>query len=180
MGWRDIADVEVEQGRIATSQTAFALRDNPAGIAEGAPLAPRITIHALEALTAGDEVRHRRNDTATTQSGTFVEAYALTLAQPGAVRVKWEHARSGGSQGSNSTARVLLDGVQVGGDTVQGGSWGAKSQDVTGILPGSVVSIQHKIGHAADISGVRNVTVCTGGPNIWPCPPGYEFSEAPE
>jgi hypothetical protein len=179
-GYREIADVEVEQGRIATSQTAVALRDNPKAIAEGAPTATRIEIHALVALTAGDEVRFDMPDEVNTQSGSYVEAFAITLAQPGACRVKWEHRRSAGGEGSNSTARVLKNGVQVGDATTQGGSWAAESQDVTDILAGDVITIEHRIGNVADTSGVRNVTICTGGPNIWPCPRGYVFSAAPE
>ncbi len=179
-GYREIADVEVQQGRIATSQTATAFRDNPKAIAEGAPTAPRIDIHALTELTVGDVVRFDRPDLVTTQSGSYEEAFSITLAQRGACRVKWEHSRSGGSQGSNSSARVMLNGVQVGDVTTQGGSWAAESQDVTDIVAGDVVTIEHRIGNAADTSGVRNVQVCTGGPNIWPCSRGYVFSDAPE
>jgi hypothetical protein len=179
-GYREIADVEVEQGRIATSQTAVALRDNPKAIAEGAPTAPRIDIHALVALTVGDVVRFDLPDTVTTQSGSYVQAFAITLAQRGACRVKWEHSRFSGSQGSNSSTRVLLNGVQVGDVTAAGGSWAARAQDVTGIAAGDVISIEHRIGNVADTSGVRNVQICTGGVNIWPCSRGYVFSDAPE
>ncbi len=161
---------------ILTSPTMYALYENPMAIARGAPDAPRLSIHAIEELAAGDEVRYERLEVQNNPSGDEVEALNWTFIQRGSVRITFEHARTNGS-GANSTVYIYKDGVEVQTFT-QGATYGAKTYDLTSIVPGTVLLITHK-GSASATSGIRYLRMRTAGTDIWPTVPWLKFSTVP-
>lgn len=171
---RTAADLDPDT--IATSPTAYALYENPMAIARGAPAAPRISIHAIEELTAGDTVRYERAETQTNPSGSEVEALNWTFVQRGSVRITFEHSRTNGS-GANSVVRIYKDGAELTSFSI-GSNWTAQTYDLMDIVPGTVLIITHA-GSATATSGVRNLRMRTAGTDIWPTVPYLKFSTVP-
>jgi len=79
--WTDIANASLEPGAPARSVDAFALRDNPVAIAEGAAGAPKIEAQALD--TSADEMRWvgaRIAQTTATEIGAIIVAWNTTTS----------------------------------------------------------------------------------------------------
>ena len=81
--YRSIDDSEVDPDAPVTSDLAYALRDNPIAIAEGASGAPRVQMAAFPRLVEGSVIKFDRSIT-----GTITEqALAFGFVQFGTVRL---------------------------------------------------------------------------------------------
>lgn len=171
------AAADLDPDKIATSPTAYALYENPLAIARGDPAAPRISPWALERIAAGDEVRYENLDAQANGTTVYVEVLAFPFIQKGSVRVSFEHARTSGS-GSNSEVELLVDGVVVTSWTV-GGTWTERIYDVTGLVPGSYLVLQHRMQSTAATSSVRYLRMSTAGTDLWRGDRYLRFSDEP-
>lgn len=172
---RGTADLDPD--KIATSPTAYALYENPLAIARGDPAAPRISPWALERIEAGDEVRYENLTAQTNNTTSFVEVLAFPFIQKGSIRITLEHSRSSGS-GSNSEVQILVDGVVETSWSV-GGTWTERSYDLTGIVPGTYVVVQHRMASTDATSSVRNLRMSTAGTDLWRGERYLKFSDEP-
>jgi hypothetical protein len=140
---------------------AYAWRDNPIAIAEGATGAQRIYLRALEQLTAGDLVRSSLDGEISVGMGESTN-FLISFIQSGTVRFSFEHRVSiisitrtrQGIQGTLSTFPS------------PGNVWTPRSVDVS-VLPGDTVRvIATNTTAATEI--IRLQRVSTSGADIWP------------
>jgi hypothetical protein len=85
-----IANGDIDQDSAITQPLMTALRDNPIALAEGASGAPRISLLALERLTAGNVViGEDLNTYSHNNSSPVLNIITFALAQKGSLRIKY-------------------------------------------------------------------------------------------
>lgn len=167
--YRTIADIEVEQGRVATSQTAFAFRDNTLAIIEGTPGAPHINPWSMTQTTvAGDQLRyHEPGEWHTDSEGGDVQAALVMVLASGSVRMSAAHRGNAGADGG--AARMQF--IHIRGSTVtsqgvwtrnDGDGFATRTADVT-VLPGDALAVLHRRNSGAGISRVGVFSLLTSG-----------------
>lgn len=171
--YRAIADIEVEEGRIAVAQTAQAFKDNWISGFEGAPGAPRISPWAfLQVVEAGDVVRyHQPGESHAFQGNDELQAFPTTILARGVVRVSVSHRANSGADGGS--ARIEI--IRVRGTTVASqGSWTrndgqsfiVRTADVA-VEPGDMICILHRRNSGSGISRAALFTLSTSGAWFW-------------
>lgn len=106
--YRVIADSEVQPDAPVTSSLGFALRDNPAAIAEGAPGAPKVRSEAMALRTAAAD---RTSDgafftlTSIDRIATFMVNSHVNIGStsPGGASIRYRTSTNGGSTWSGYT-----------------------------------------------------------------------------
>ena len=106
--YRVIADSEVQPDAPVTSSLGFALRDNPAAIAQGADGAPKVRSEALNLRTASgdrtsDGVIFTLNGVDRVQTIMVNSYITLTFGNPGSATVRYRTSTNGGSTWSEYT-----------------------------------------------------------------------------
>ena len=106
--YRVIADSEVQPDAPVTSSLGFALRDNPAAIAEGAPGAPKVRSEALNLRTAAggrtsDGVVFTLNGLDRVQALMVNSYVSITYTAAGNAAVRYRTSTNGGSTWSGYT-----------------------------------------------------------------------------
>lgn len=152
-----ILDDEILPDSPGTSILFFRLRDNPQAIAEGAAGAPRVQIGALQRLTAGSEVRIRRDNPPTGTTGTALE---FSLLQSGEIRVTFDRADSG----TTITLRRWRGTNYI--DIYVGDPATPQTFDVS-VLPGDRITLTWT-GSQPGSDGVINARMSTGGEDYFP------------
>lgn len=162
-----IPNGDIDQDSPGTQPLFTLLRDNPIAITEGAPGAPRII---GEAMATADELTPftvaasdaesillgsvNTTGTLSTSSTSYVEAYSFTVgAYTGSARYKLSHSATGGA---TSDLRVKKNGGVV--TTWSTTSSASRSSDIS-VVPGDVISWEHKIGLGTETSSVSGVDV---------------------
>ena len=148
-----ILNSQIEPKAPVTSELMFQLRDNPIATAEGAIGAPRIALGSLERLEAGEEIRVRGEEAA---SSSFV----FEFLQAGTITVRVElvaGAATSATVGVNRTRGGITTAIQQGLLTLP------VSIDVS-VLPGDKIVAS---GALASPSAVLT-TLRTGGQDLWP------------
>lgn len=159
----------------ARSIDAIALRDNPVAIAEGAAGAPRIRTVALQPPVAGDTylINRLQDAEADTSNANYPNEHfhryysysqhiGVLVLVAGSIRCKAEHRRT--ASGSNSTLRILKNGVQEiewTADPIN--TWYSRSYDLD-VNVGDIVIFQQKGGSAA--SRWRNLRIYSDNPDM--------------
>ena len=111
--YRVIADSEVQPDAPVTSSLGFALRDNPAGIAEGAPGAPKVRSAALN-LTAGSGSRttvgtiFQLNNIG--RLSAFHVSSAVSSGGSGSAAISYQTSTDGGSSWGSDNVIILFSG----------------------------------------------------------------------
>jgi len=181
-----IQNANLEPGAPWISSTAFALRDNPEAIAQGAAGAPRIQEGAMGAgsiaidkassISAGSSVKFRRDAETVTSSTSFVTVVDEYIANTGSsVRVYVDQRVSvGDANDRQSEVRVLRNGSVMQSWTTQSQTFVSRSVDVS-FSQHDRIRIQHRetSGDAGN-STLRNMRFGTSGRSIWPGRAGYE------
>ena len=166
--YTDISDSAVDPDAPLTSELAYAWRDNPIAIAEGALGAPRIAIGALQRITAGDSIRSR-NDAVQSVETTDVTASLLGLGfafmQAGSIRVSFSHSGTG----SNAFVERLRNGVATTiasfANTL---SLVSRTVDVS-VLPGDYVTINNTDGGTGTNQVILSLCrFSTNGEDLYP------------
>lgn len=174
--WAPPADSALDVEAPIRSVDITAIRDLTGAAFRGAPAAPRLSIHALPPIAAGDTIRYEDTREQSTTSATYITVLDWAFAQPGSVRVTLEHARTAAGSGS-SQVRVLVDG-SVEGDWQAGGTWTARSIDVEDMVAGTRVVVQHRSTGGPECT-IRDIRMKTDGSDIWPSVGYIKFSTAP-
>lgn len=156
MAWTNIPDTAVQIGGLPSGSTMTAIRDNPPAIAEGATGAPRVRIGALQRLTAGDEVRIRRDNPAGATGGTALD---FALLQSGEIRITFER-RDSGTTITLTRFRATTSVVIYSGDPAT-----PQTFDVS-VLPGDWITLKWTGLNAA--KGIINARMSTGGEDYYP------------
>lgn len=166
--WTNITDSQVDPDAPLTSELAYAWRDNPVAIAEGAVGAPRIAPGALTRVSPGDEIRMRLDGEI---SSTALQERFFAFAQKGTVRVFYSHRAS--TNGGTATLFRRRVGVQttLASDT-NTSTYVTRTVDVD-VLPGDVLVIRNIPPIGGNTVYLRNCRVGTDGGDLFPgseCP----------
>ena len=111
--YRVVADSEVQPDAPVTSSLGFALRDNPAGIAEGAPGAPKVRSAALN-LTAGSGSRttvgtiFQLNNIG--RLSAFHVSSAVRAGSSGIAAISYQTSTDGGSSWGSDNVIISFSG----------------------------------------------------------------------
>ena len=174
-----VSDEVIAHKKPITLQTGRALRDNMlslnsdqialiAAIVAGDAGAARIRINALQRVTAGDQIRSRR-DASQSDSATDILAevtgHSFGFMQAGSIRAYFEHSGTG----SFAQVRRVRNSVDtVIGEYANSGSLVARSVDVD-VLPGDLVYIYNSDGGAGSNSvTLQNCRFATAGEHLYP------------
>ena len=154
--WVTITDSQVDPDAPLTSELAYAWRDNPVAIAEGAVGAPRIRIGALQRLTAGNVARITNNPAASAGGNLF----DVGFLQVGSVRVTFDKRA-----GTGSMTFTRLRGATT--TTIYSGTISAAgtTSDVD-VEPGDRIRVVWSGGGGS--SGIYNGAISTGGEDYFP------------
>lgn len=151
-----ISDTSLDPDAPITSALGYAFRNNPIAIAEGASGAPRVRIGALQRLSAGTNVRIRRDNPASSTSGTALD---FALLQSGEIRITFDRRNAGTTitltRIRGTTSVVIYNGDP---DTPQ-------TFDVS-VLPGDVITL--KWTGSISSQGIINARMSTGGEDYFP------------
>lgn len=158
--WFDIPDTSIDPDAPLTSELAYAWRDNPIAIAEGAPGAPRIAIGALQRISAGGKIRSRY-DAERVSSNALV---SFAFMQAGSIRVTFQH-RSSNSSGTAYVTRKRRDTETDVGSWSNSGSYVTRTIDVP-VLPGDLITVRNDGGSGMPYIG--NVRFMTNGEDLYP------------
>ena len=183
--WTNIPNSSLEPDAPARSIDAFAFRDNPIAIAEGAPGAPRIqnagigqnqiSANRVNSISAGSSIRYLDSSTDETLNDTFITVASVIFMNSGSVRVSFDQMSV--SNNASCIAEVRKNGALVQSFSTTSSDWVSRSVD-TSISRGDRVWIRFRRSEpaAADlplIAGIRNKQYRTSGGDIWPLPSEY-------
>lgn len=150
--WVNLTDTQLDPDAPLTSNLAYAWRDNPIAIAEGASGAARIELGALARVAVGTTTRHSSTKTASPRSWEF------PLIQGGAIRVTISSMVVGDSM---TIARVRAGSSS----NIHSQSGTAGNGDFTvNVLPGDKVVVTITGSDGAN----RTVAIKTGAVDIFP------------
>ena len=110
--YRVVADSEVQPDAPVTSSLGFALRDNPAAIAEGAPGAPKVRSGALN-LTAGSGSRTTVGTIFQLNNIDRLSAFHVSSAVSaggGPVAISYQTSTDGGSSWGSDNVIISFSG----------------------------------------------------------------------
>jgi hypothetical protein len=149
------------QGQPITQAQGQALEENLRAVAEGAFNAPRLYLRALERLTAGDEIRSRRDALQSVDTSEAV-IHSFAFMQYGTIRARGELVSGGNS-------RIIIyrtrSGTRTAVTTGPTGTAGFVISDVA-VLPGDLVEIC--VNSPSGAGSGRNGRFSTAGEDLWP------------
>lgn len=159
-----ITDAQVDPEAPITSELMSALRDNPIAIAEGAAGAIRVTLKAIEVLSAGDTIRLSK-DTTISGTGSEITLISLPLIQRGTIRGYVEISEPA-SVTTTAYFKRQRDGVTTTLSTVSTtlSAFTSFTYDFS-VLPGDRLYISF-LGPGSS-QQARNARFLTNGENIW-------------
>lgn len=169
--WTNIPDSSVDPDAPVTSELAYAWRDNPIAIAEGATGAPRIHGNAIMTLAnmpvLNVTASNARNvglatsvttQNSSTESASYVECRRVEVVKlSGTVRFRLSHRREAPTGGVSSYLRVLKNGVQVNEWESTSGSATERTQDIS-VSPGDIIRWDHRVAESAGNDGTSYVS----------------------
>lgn len=177
--YRQIVDLEVEQGRVATSQTAFAFRDNHLAIAEGRAGAPPVSpwAFARAPVTVGDTARFKNILTYSTTNTSFTVMQVASVMNNGAVRIKCAHARIDGTGSSLAKITRVRAGTET--ELVAQTSATPISYDFTDLQPGDTILWWLRCQDSGATCTMSGIELCTGGELLHPIAPWFIYGTEP-
>jgi hypothetical protein len=132
---------------------------------EGAALAPRLWLRAIEKVAAGTQIRSRRDGVVTyTVSTTF---WSFDFIQTGTIRLTYKHLRVSGTFPCTMTVQRTRNEVVTIIQSVASISTETASTLDFGILPGDRVQLGVGISGTASVN-VYEVRLMTNGEDLWP------------
>ena len=168
--WTDVLDTNLEPGKPIRSVDIIAIKDNTIAMGQGATGAQRMTLLAIEELTAGSTIRSRK-DTEVSTSGAELLQHTFAFFQRGTIRVTAKH------KASSLAVSVLYFKRRRNRTTATVASWSTTSTsyitrtyDVS-VLPGDTITISHQqtaAGSEFYLSYCKEARFQTNGENLWP------------
>lgn len=165
-----ISDTSVDPDAPLTSQLAYAWRDNPIAISEGANGAPRIYMTALQNPSVGSVARYRNNTVQQWSGTTYSVVMTFAFIQSGTVRIDLSHRKDSGT-----ASLVVVNKSNESGTTAvaswseTAGTWTNRTVDVT-VAIGDRIDIAHAGSGGSDDIEIANIVIKTNGEYLWPMP----------
>lgn len=181
--WTSISNANVEPDAPWISATAFALRDNPIAIAEGATGAPRIKAGGLDSgsvtstkfngPSAGSGVRLQLTTAAMRSESEEYPPYhtrdercaSFTALSSGTVTIAFTQDTDATASGTSSEARIVRNGSTMQSWAVAGNESAANRSYNLTISFGDVVGIMHRTTNGGDASVLSNIEVRSSSSN---------------
>lgn len=163
--WLDWTTAEYEVGAPATSLSFERWFRNPVALAQGVPGAPRISIGALQRISAGNEIRSRLDSERMSGSGDPIAGFGFSFMQAGSVRATFTFRNDGPDVGKLAYLYRIRNGVST---TLWSGAYSTSNQTVTvdvSVLPGDRVYPYFDTNRYVYLSNERYMT---NGEDLYP------------